>query len=102
MLKNLITQKVDKDKVLGRDTAKQLYGEYTFPVDNGPKKKNGHLCWDTEYLFNEIKKGLKKCGEAGEKPEELEESQPEGKTSKTALYSRNRAAHKARCCPKSP
>ncbi len=39
--------------------------------DNGPKKKNGHLCWDTEYLFNEIKKGLKKCGEAGEKPDFL-------------------------------
>lgn len=35
-----ITQKVDKDKVLGRDTAKQLYGEYTFPVDNGQKKSD--------------------------------------------------------------
>ena len=28
---------------------------------NGLKEKNGHLCWDTEYLFNEIKTGLKKC-----------------------------------------
>ncbi len=39
--------------------------------DNGPKKKNGHLCWDLDYLFNEIKKGLKKCAENGEKPDFL-------------------------------
>ncbi|MCR4590897.1 MAG: rhamnulokinase [Lachnospiraceae bacterium] len=39
--------------------------------DNGPKKKNGHLCWDLDYLFGEIKAGLKKCGETGEKPDFL-------------------------------
>ncbi len=39
--------------------------------DNGPKKRNGHLCWDLPYLFGEIKAGLKKCAEAGEKPDFL-------------------------------
>ena len=39
--------------------------------DNGPKKRNGHYCWDIPYLFGEIKKGLKKCKEAGEIPDYL-------------------------------
>ncbi|MCR4907384.1 MAG: rhamnulokinase [Lachnospiraceae bacterium] len=39
--------------------------------DNGPKKVNGHLCWDIDALFNEVKTGLKKCGEAGEIPDYL-------------------------------
>lgn len=26
-------------------------------------KKDGHLCWDLEHLFNEIKQGMKKCKE---------------------------------------
>lgn len=37
--------------------------------DNGPKKVNGHLCWDLDYLFGEIMTGLKKCKEAGEIPD---------------------------------
>ncbi|MCR5626617.1 MAG: rhamnulokinase [Lachnospiraceae bacterium] len=37
--------------------------------DNGPKKVNGHLCWDLDYLFGEIVTGLKKCKEAGEIPD---------------------------------
>ena len=28
---------------------------------NGMKQINGHLCWDTDYLFKEIIAGLKKC-----------------------------------------
>ena len=39
--------------------------------DNGPKKKNGHLCWDVDYLFGEIVKGLKKCKETGNIPDYL-------------------------------
>ncbi len=37
--------------------------------DNGPKKVNGHLCWDLDYLFGEVIKGLKKCAEEGEIPD---------------------------------
>ena len=29
--------------------------------ENGLKEENGHLCWDTQYLFGEILTGLKKC-----------------------------------------
>ena len=28
-------------------------------------EKNGHLCWNIDRLFNEIKTGLKKCAEFG-------------------------------------
>lgn len=35
---------------------------------NGLKEMDGHMCWDTQYLFNEIKTGLKKCKELGKIP----------------------------------
>lgn len=35
---------------------------------NGLSEKDGHMCWDTEYLFGEIKTGLKKCKELGKVP----------------------------------
>lgn len=35
---------------------------------NGMKKNDGHLCWDTEALFQEILTGLKKCREIGKIP----------------------------------
>lgn len=35
---------------------------------NGLSKKDGELCWDVLYLFDEIKKGLKKCKEIGKIP----------------------------------
>jgi len=35
---------------------------------NGLKEMDGHMCWDTEYLFGEIKTGLKKCKELGKIP----------------------------------
>lgn len=31
-------------------------------------EKNGHLCWDLDRLFNEIKNGIKKCSEIGKIP----------------------------------
>ena len=31
-------------------------------------EKNGHLCWDLDRLFNEIKTGIKKCSEIGKIP----------------------------------
>ena len=39
----------------------QLEEIYRFP--NGMKQKNGTLCWDIKALFDEIKNGLRKCGE---------------------------------------
>lgn len=35
---------------------------------NGLKEMDGHMCWDTQYLFGEIKTGLKKCKEIGKVP----------------------------------
>ena len=39
---------------------------HRFP--NEMQKKNGTLYWDTELLFGEIIKGMKKCAEAGKTP----------------------------------
>ena len=36
--------------------------------DNGFKNENGVLVWDTEYLFNEVINGLKKCRELQKLP----------------------------------
>lgn len=38
---------------------------------NGLKEMNGHMCWDTEYLFGEIKTGLKKCKELNKIPKTI-------------------------------
>lgn len=38
---------------------------------NGLSEKNGHLCWDTDYLFGEIITGLKKCKEKNKIPKTL-------------------------------
>lgn len=35
---------------------------------NGLNDIDGHMCWDTQYLFGEIKTGLKKCKELGKIP----------------------------------
>lgn len=35
---------------------------------NGLNKVNGHLCWDVEHLYKEIKEGLKKCKEINKIP----------------------------------
>lgn len=36
--------------------------------ENNMVRKDGHLCWDLDYLFREIKKGLKRCKEIGKIP----------------------------------
>ena len=36
--------------------------------DNGVVRKNGHLCWEIDKLFCEIKEGLKKCKAVGKIP----------------------------------
>lgn len=52
--------------VNGKVELKEIYR-----FKNGPKMKNGHLCWDGEQLFKDIVAGMKKCGELGEKPESV-------------------------------
>ncbi len=42
--------------------------EEVYRFDNGMEEKNGHLCWDYDYLFQEIKNGMKKCAELGKIP----------------------------------
>ncbi len=39
---------------------------YRFP--NGMEKKDGHLCWNVDQLFKEIKTGMKKCRKMGKIP----------------------------------
>ncbi len=42
--------------------------EEIYRFDNGMVEKNGHKCWDTQRLFAEIKKGMKRCKELGKIP----------------------------------
>ena len=43
--------------------------EEVWRFENKVAPHNGHLCWDVEYLFDEILKGLKKCKEIGRVPD---------------------------------
>jgi len=43
--------------------------EEVWRFENNVAPKNGHLCWNTEYLFDEILKGLKHCKEIGRVPD---------------------------------
>ena len=42
---------------------------YRFP--NGMEERDGTLVWDTEKLFGEILKGIRRCGELGKIPESM-------------------------------
>jgi len=54
--------------ILGSIENGKMVLEEIHRFENGMVKKDGHLCWDTEHLFREIKAGLKKCKEAGKIP----------------------------------
>lgn len=45
--------------------------EEVYRFQNGMQEKNGALCWDHEYLFREIKNGMKKCKELHKIPESV-------------------------------
>lgn len=45
--------------------------EEVYRFENGMEEKDGHLCWDFQYLFSEIVNGLKKCKELGKIPESM-------------------------------
>lgn len=42
--------------------------EEIYRFENGLHEEDGHLCWDLDHLFHEIKAGLKKAGELGKIP----------------------------------
>lgn len=42
--------------------------EEVYRFKNGNVKRNGHLCWELDRLYAEIKNGMKKCAEMGKKP----------------------------------
>lgn len=42
--------------------------EEVYRFENGMKEKDGQLCWDTEYLFGQIKAGMRQCKALGKIP----------------------------------
>ncbi|MCR5580768.1 MAG: rhamnulokinase [Pseudobutyrivibrio sp.] len=54
--------------MLGSVTNGKIELEEVHRFYNGLKEMDGHMCWDTAYLFGEIKTGLKKCKELGKIP----------------------------------
>lgn len=42
--------------------------EEIYRFENDMEKRNGHLCWDVESLFHEIKMGMKQCAVQGKIP----------------------------------
>lgn len=54
--------------ILGSLQDGKLVLEEIYRFKNGVEEKNGHLCWNYENLFAEIKNGLRKCAEIGKIP----------------------------------
>ena len=50
----------------GKMTVREIYRFH-----NGMTRREGHLCWDTQYLFSEIIEGMKRCFQAGYVPESM-------------------------------
>ena len=45
-----------------------LKTEEVYRFDNGMEKKDGHLCWNIESLYNHIIEGMKRCRQIGKTP----------------------------------
>ena len=54
--------------ILGHLEDGKMVLEEIYRFDNGMKPKNGHLCWEADGLFEEIKAGMKRCRELGKIP----------------------------------
>lgn len=54
--------------ILGHLEEGKMVLEEVYRFENGMQMKDGHLCWDSEGLFREIKEGLRHCGELGKVP----------------------------------
>jgi len=42
--------------------------EEVYRFENGPVKRNGHMCWELDRLFSEIVNGMKACRDLGKIP----------------------------------
>ncbi|MDF2611976.1 MAG: rhamnulokinase [Lachnospiraceae bacterium] len=54
--------------ILGFVEDKKIQIEEIYRFENKLEKRNGHLCWNLNHLFLEIKNGLKKCKEQNKVP----------------------------------
>ncbi|HBF37465.1 MAG TPA: rhamnulokinase, partial [Firmicutes bacterium] len=54
--------------ILGTFKGGQIILEEIYRFTNEMKVRDKHLCWDFNYLFEQILLGLQKCGELGEIP----------------------------------
>ncbi len=54
--------------ILGTLKDGQITLEEIYRFTNEMKVRNNHLCWDFDYLFEQILLGLKKCGQLGKIP----------------------------------
>jgi rhamnulokinase len=54
--------------ILGHVVDNRIRIEEIYRFSNGLEKRNGHLCWNYDYLFQEIKNGLIRCKELGKIP----------------------------------
>ncbi|MBO4887029.1 MAG: rhamnulokinase [Firmicutes bacterium] len=57
--------------ILGSVQDGKIVLEEVFRFDNKQLTKNGHVCWDTDNLWNGILGGLKACGALGKIPETI-------------------------------
>ena len=57
--------------ILGYVEDNRIVTEEIYRFSNGIKNRNGHLCWDYDYLFQEIKNGMIKCKEEGKIPSSM-------------------------------
>ncbi|MEE1186509.1 MAG: rhamnulokinase family protein [Acutalibacteraceae bacterium] len=55
--------------ILGSVQDGKLVLEEIYRFENGFENDNSSLVWNTEKLFNEVREGIKKCGEAGKIPQ---------------------------------
>ena len=54
--------------ILGSYENGKLVIEEVYRFKNGNVRRDGHLCWELDRLFSEIKNGMKACAERGKKP----------------------------------
>lgn len=57
--------------ILGHVDNGKVVLEEIYRFENNLIKKNGHLCWDLENIFEQIIEGLKRCKESGRIPEAM-------------------------------
>lgn len=57
--------------ILGSIEDGRIVLEEVYRFENGMVKRNGHLCWDYQKLFENIKNGIKECVKIGKIPKSM-------------------------------